>query len=148
MTYYTANKAWKNIGDHSLLIVSGETLVIYDPAGTYGALPAEKDILYPEKQSEINKIIYRGLGIKGSYTIIQKKSVPIEVANLLIKKIKAEKPAPGGLCAWYISNILHKTSGFTKVKRRILPAKLMEDFSQIAGVQWKSIGLKNDTKYL
>jgi hypothetical protein len=123
-------------GAHSALMINGSERVIFDPAGTWYHpwAPIQYDVHYgitPLIEQRFidyhTRITYR--------TVVQRREVPPEVAEALLRAVKAHGPVPKAFCGDAVSAVLRATPGFETIPRTFFPRKIMDAFARLPGVE-------------
>jgi hypothetical protein len=122
-------------GAHAALMINGSERVIFDPAGTWYHpwAPAQYDVHYGitpliEKRyvDYHTRITYR--------TVEQRIEVSPEVAEAMLRTVKAYGPVPKAFCGDSVSDILRRTPGFETIPRTFFPRQIMRAFATLPGV--------------
>lgn len=123
-------------GGHSSLLINGSQTVMYDPAGRWShvQVPERHDFLYgltPQVMKTYKSFHAR----KTHHVVSQKIYVSPEVAEQAIAAAQRQGRAKDATCAVNTINILNQIIGFKGVKNTYFPAKLMERFGELDGVE-------------
>ncbi|CTQ48490.1 hypothetical protein [Jannaschia donghaensis] len=135
LTLLTAINNRSGAGGHSALMISGDQRVIFDPAGTWRhpTAPERGDVLYGITPTMLE--FYIDYHARPTYHLVsQEISVSPELAAQALQLVQAHGPASKATCGQSISGILQQL-GFTQVKRRWYPDRIMKDFAAVPGVR-------------
>ncbi|ETO94550.1 hypothetical protein [Legionella oakridgensis] len=122
------------LDDHSALLIDGKQAVIFDPAGSFKSPKATKyDLIYGADPSLMQEFITHYVN-ENHNVVIQTKHVSPEIADALLGKVEHQNPVSYALCSHTISSILHQTTGFEQVNKKLLPTRTMQEFAKLTGV--------------
>ncbi|MEE2862371.1 MAG: hypothetical protein ACU0DH_16545 [Paracoccus sp. (in: a-proteobacteria)] len=129
ITLFTVIGIPRGEGGHSGLMINGSQRVIYDPAGSWQHpnIPERNDVLYGITDNFKN--FYIDYHARSTYWVAEDTiPVPLEIADLAIRR--AEQNGPGGksFCAVESSKVLSGVPGFETVPRGFSPLRLRRWF--------------------
>ena len=136
ITLFTTINGNGGSGEHSSLMIEGRQRVIYDPAGTFrhDAIAEQHDVVYGiSKTVQDTYINYHAR--KQYYVQVQEIIVPMQVAELAIRRARAQGAVPGGKCAQATSGVLRGLPGFEGLRQTWFPNKVAEQFAKIPGAR-------------
>lgn len=139
ITLMTAINNRSGSGGHSALLISGSQRVIFDPAGTWHhpTVPERGDVLFGMTPTMLE--FYLDYHARPTYhMVLQEITVSPEVAERALQIVQAHGPASKATCGQSVSGILQQL-GYTQVKRRWYPDKIMRDFASVPGVTERKI---------
>jgi hypothetical protein len=122
-------------GAHTGLIINAGQRVLYDPAGTFThpSLPERGDIHYGMDDRMVR--YYKRFHARFShYVHEQKVYVPMEVAELVLRRTQAEGAQPKMFCSNATGAILNGVPQFANVRSSFFPENLRRDFAEVPGV--------------
>ena len=123
-------------GAHTGLLINGTQRVIWDPAGTWWNpnAPERNDLHYGMTDRLVD--VYIDYHTRASFdTVVQEVSVSAEVAQLAIQLAANYGAVPKAQCSLSTSKILSQLPGFESIPVGYFPAKTMNAFAKIPGVQ-------------
>lgn len=135
LTLMTAINNRSGSGGHSALMVSGSQRVIFDPAGTWRhpTAPERGDVLFGITPTMLE--FYVDYHARPTFHLVsQEITVSPEMAERALQLVQAHGPASKATCGQSVSGILQEL-GFTQVKRRWYPNRIMNDFASVPGVR-------------
>ncbi len=140
VTLFTVIATENGQGAHSGLMVNGSERLMFDPAGSW-ALPrlAERnDVHFGMTDKMVN--FYIDYHARETYYVVeQTKVVSPQVAEHLIRAVKAYGAVPKAQCTRSISSILSSAPGFESLPETWFPKKLMSAFAELPGVTERTI---------
>jgi hypothetical protein len=131
ITLYTVINNRTGAGAHSALLVNASESVLFDPAGSFklAAMPERGDVLYgatPRWMLAYVDYHARDTHHMRSATL----QVPPEVAEQILRAVKANGAVAQAHCANSISRLLGQVPGFGQITRTYFPLKLEAAFVQ------------------
>lgn len=140
VTLFTVIATENGQGAHSGLMINGSERLMFDPAGSW-ALPrlAERnDVHFGMTDKMVN--FYIDYHARETYYVVeQTKVVSPQVAEHLIRAVKAYGAVPKAQCTRSISSILSSAPGFESLPETWFPKKLMSAFAELPGVTERTI---------
>ncbi len=123
-------------GGHSAVMISGNTRVMYDPAGRFkDPRVAERyDVLYgvtPEVLQRYNSFHSRDT----HHVLIQELEVDLATANAVIQSALQQGNSPDALCANNTAVLLSRVPQFSNIRHTFFPKSLAENFGKYEGVK-------------
>lgn len=127
-------------GAHTALLIDGSQRVMYDPAGswTHPRLPQRGDVFFGMTDRMV--AFYLDYHTRVTYRLVE-QTVPVtpEVAERVMQRALAQRPAARGFCAVSTGSVLDGVPGFEGVPRAFGPRALMNAFAAIPGVETRVI---------
>ena len=123
-------------GGHSALLIDGSQRVLFDPAGSWfhPMIPERNDVLYGMSPQFLG--FYMDYHARETYhVVVQEREVSPETAERLIAAVQGYGAVPNAQCSLAISRVLSGTPGFESVGTSWFPARTMERFGALPGVQ-------------
>lgn len=123
-------------GGHAALVINGSQVVMYDPAGRWfhSWAPERNDVLFGMQPALMAQ--YDSFHARDTHHVVtQKVYVSAEVAQRAMQLAFAKGPSPDAYCANNVASLLRQLPGFENIKQTYFPAKLMESFAGLQGVQ-------------
>jgi hypothetical protein len=123
-------------GGHASLVINASEVVMYDPAGRWAHPlgPERNDVvfgMFPELEENYDDWHARVT----HHVVNQKIYVSREVAQKALQLALNAGPSLDAQCSLNVSGLLVQLQGFESIERTYFPAKLMENFSHLPGVQ-------------
>ena len=134
LTLMTAINNRSGAGGHSALLISGSQRVIFDPAGTWRhpTVPERGDVLFGITPTMLD--FYIDYHARPTYRLVlQEITIPPEMAERALQLVQAIGPSNKATCGQAVTGVLQEL-GFTQIKRRWFPDRIMRDFATIPGV--------------
>lgn len=135
LTLYTVVTKSTRSGAHSALLVNASQRVIFDPAGTWyhPKLPIQHDVHFGMTEKAL--AFYIDYHARSTYDVIEQKvQVTPEVAEYVLKLMRANGPVQKAMCANSVSALLRRVPGFESMPQTWFPVKLSEAFGELPGV--------------
>ncbi|NKX43262.1 hypothetical protein [Roseicyclus persicicus] len=123
-------------GGHSALLIDGEQRILFDPAGSWHhpMIPERNDVLYGMSPQFMG--FYMDYHARETYhVVVQELEISPATAASLIAAVQAAGPVPQAQCSLSISRVLSQTPGFESIGTSWFPARTMERFARLPGVQ-------------
>lgn len=136
ITLFTVVRKSNGNGGHSGLLINGRERILFDPAGTFQhpALPERDDVIYGMNDKMVD--FYIDYHARAEWDVVEQTVlVSPEVAEIAAQRAKSWGAVGKAKCAHSISGILAGVPGFESVGRTWFPARLMERFRSVPGVQ-------------
>jgi len=131
-------------GGHTSLVINGSELIMYDPAGRWfhSWAPERNDVLFGMEPALMKQ--YDSFHARDTHHVVsQKIYVTPEVAAKAMQLAFAAGPSLDAQCAKNTSFMLRQLPGFESIKQTWYPAKLMNNFAMLPGVQTTKV-FEND----
>ncbi len=123
-------------GGHSALLINSSQVVMNDPAGRWhnSLAPERNDVLFGMRPALLKQ--YDSFHARDTHHVVsQKIYVTPEVAAKAMQVAFKMGPSPDALCSTNVSKMLQQIPGFQGLSRSLFPAKLMQSFEQLPGVE-------------
>ena len=136
ITLFTMINNRSNEGGHSGLMINGDQRVMFDPAGSWWhrTAPERNDVHYG--MTPLMLKFYIDYHARETYRVVsQTVEVPPEVATRALQLAEARGAVPKAMCGSATSGILKQLPGFESVSQSLFPARIMESFGQLPGVE-------------
>jgi len=136
LTLFTMINNRSNEGGHSGLMINGDQRVMFDPAGSWWhrTAPERNDVHYG--MTPLMLKFYIDYHARETYRVVsQTVEVPPEVATQALQLAEARGAVPKAMCGSATSGILKQLPGFESVSQSLFPARIMESFGQLPGVE-------------
>lgn len=134
VTLYTVVGSKTGAGAHSGLLVNASERVMFDPAGTWyhPYLPERNDVHFGITPKIVN--FYIDYHARETFNVIE-ETVPVspQVAETVMRRVKAYGAVPKAQCAASISEILQGLPGFEAVRPTWYPNQLAAAFQKAPG---------------
>jgi len=140
ITLYTVVNKVSGSGAHSAILVNGSERVIFDPAGTWHhpRLPERNDVHFGMTDKAL--AFYIDYHARKTYDVIEQKIlVSPEVAEHVLRQVKAYGAVPKAMCTQATSSILRSTPGFESMPSTWYPKRLSSAFGALPGVSTRVI---------
>lgn len=140
ITLYTMVSNRTGQGGHSALLINGSHRVLFDPAGSWWhrTSPERHDVFYGITPTlEAFFIDYHAR--ETYHVVIQRVSVPPQVAEQAIRLAERAGPVPNAYCANAVSGLLRELPGFETLPRTFFPVTLSEAFGRLPGVRTERV---------
>ncbi len=122
-------------GEHSAILINGSQQVIYDPAGTFrhSTAPRADDVNYGMHPGLVR--VYKSFHARFGYHVVsQEMQVSREFADRVLARAIEVGTTPKLFCANSTSQVLNTFPEFAAIPTTFYPGKLMNRFSELAGV--------------
>nr|WP_136646364.1 hypothetical protein [Tabrizicola sp. YIM 78059] len=140
ITLYTVVNKSSGSGAHSAILVNASERVIFDPAGTWHhpRLPERNDVHFGMTDKAL--AFYIDYHARKTYDVIEQKVyVSPEVAEHVLREVKAYGAVPKAMCTQATSSVLRSTPGFQSMPSTLYPKKLSSAFGELPGVSTRVI---------
>lgn len=134
LTLMTAISNRTGAGGHSALMINGSQRVIFDPAGTWfhPTAPERGDVIFGITDTMLE--FYVDYHARPTFHVVMHEvTVSPELAERALQLVQDHGPANKSFCGQSVSGIL-RDLGFTDVRRRWFPDKVMKDFAKVPNV--------------
>lgn len=124
------------VGGHSALMINTSQRVMYDPAGRFKspAVAEQNDLLYGITPQVLRR--YESFHARRTHHVVmQTVDVTPEVAAKAFELAKERGTSWDAMCAFNVTRILARVPGFEHMGGSMFPARLMEHFAAMPGVQ-------------
>lgn len=142
ITLNTVAQNRSGTGDHSSLVINGDTRILYDPAGSWRNrhAPQRNDVHYGMSR-QMERVYVAHHARRTHHVVQQTVEVSRAQANAAIAAAEAAGVANDGQCTTRTSSVLRATPGFEDVPFSFFPRSLMNAFGRrpgVAEVRWFS----------
>ncbi|MFC7705682.1 hypothetical protein ACFQXB_15950 [Plastorhodobacter daqingensis] len=135
LTIYTVVNNATGRGGHTALLINADHRALFDPAGSWynDATPQRNDMHYGMTPALV-ELFEDHHARPTHHVVIQKISVPPEVARKAMRLAEAEGALPESFCTRATSRVLSALPGFERIKTTWFPVALSEQLSGMPGV--------------
>lgn len=127
-------------GGHSSLMINSDQRTMYDPAGRYwnSTIAEQNDLLYGITPENLKR--YVSFHARDTHhVVLQTVEVSPQVARQAFQLAKDRGTSWDAMCSTNVTHILRRVQGFEDMKGSAFPAKLMERFAQLPGVETEKV---------
>jgi hypothetical protein len=127
-------------GGHSSLLINSDQRTMYDPAGRYfnSTIAEQNDLLYGLTPDNLQRYV-SWHARDTHHVVLQTVEVSPDVARQAFQLAKNRGTSWDAMCSTNVTHILRRVSGFEHLKGSAFPAKLMERFAELPGVETEKV---------